>query len=178
MEHSDQMALGPESVSVKQRVCCCTLLSGRFTRFTRLSVCVNHASALELRTTLTVDRGAKAAADAGSNWIGIVIGRCDARRCDIMWDGVSTKIKEQKRGKEVSQADVFFACSPWGEETGRGRANEEGERARWEVEGEEASGGGWDLLRAYEGTIVGHSAWPHKRARISCTLPRLAALRI
>jgi hypothetical protein len=33
----------------------------------------------------------------------------------------------------------------------RGRANEEGERARWEVEGEEASDGGWDLLRAYSG---------------------------
>jgi hypothetical protein len=39
-----------------------------------LRVCVNHGSTLLLRTTLTVDRGAKAAAEAGSNWIGIVIG--------------------------------------------------------------------------------------------------------
>lgn len=76
MEHSDHIAFAPESVSVRHRVCCCTLLSGRLTRFTLLSVCVNHGSAFDGKTTLTVDRGAKAAADAGSSWIGIVGGRC------------------------------------------------------------------------------------------------------
>lgn len=35
-------------------------------RFMRFSVCVNHGSTFELRTTLTdVARGAKAAAEAG-----------------------------------------------------------------------------------------------------------------
>jgi len=74
MEHSDQMALEPDRVSVRHRVCCWTLFNGRLTRFIRFNVCVNHGSALELRTTLTVDRGAKAAAEAGNNWIGIVAG--------------------------------------------------------------------------------------------------------
>lgn len=37
-------------------------------RFIRLSVCVNHGSTFELRTTLTEDAlGAKAAAEAGSS---------------------------------------------------------------------------------------------------------------
>ena len=76
MELSDQMAFFPERVSVRHRVCCCTLFNGRFTRLTRFRVCVNHGSAFEFKTTLTVDRGAKAAAEAGSNEIGIVIGRC------------------------------------------------------------------------------------------------------
>src|SRR5690349_24416893 len=72
MEQSDQIALEPERVSVRQRVCCWTLLRGRLTWLTRLSVCVNQGSTLELRTTLTVERGAKAAADAGSNEMGMV----------------------------------------------------------------------------------------------------------
>jgi hypothetical protein len=67
MEHMDQIALGPDSVSVRHRVCCCTLFNGRLTRFTLFNVCVNHGSAFEFRTTLTVERGAKAAADAGNN---------------------------------------------------------------------------------------------------------------
>jgi hypothetical protein len=75
MEHSDHMALVPDRVSVRHRVCCWTLLSGRLTRFMRFNVCVNHGSALELRTMLTVPRGAKAAAEAGSSCITIVIGR-------------------------------------------------------------------------------------------------------
>jgi hypothetical protein len=38
----------------------------------RFNVCVNHGSTFELRTTLTDDAlGAKAAAEAGSNWGGI-----------------------------------------------------------------------------------------------------------
>ena len=76
MEHSDHIAFDPESVSVRQRVCCCTLFNGRLTRFTLFNVCVNHGSTFEFKTTLTVDRGAKAAAEAGSNEIGIVTGRC------------------------------------------------------------------------------------------------------
>jgi hypothetical protein len=39
----------------------------------RLSVVVNHGSTLELRTTLGAERGAKAAADAGNNMVGIVV---------------------------------------------------------------------------------------------------------
>jgi hypothetical protein len=37
-----------------------------------LRVAVNHGSTLELRTTLHVDRGAKAAAEAGNNIVGIM----------------------------------------------------------------------------------------------------------
>jgi hypothetical protein len=72
MEHSDQMAFEPDSVSVRHRMCCWTLFNGRLTRFIRFSVCVNHGSTLEARTTLTDDRGAKAAAEAGNNETGIV----------------------------------------------------------------------------------------------------------
>jgi len=77
MEQSDQMAFEPDSVSVRQRVCCCTLFNGRLTRLTLFNVCVNHGSAFEAKTTLTLERGAKAAAEAGSNEIGIVaLGMC------------------------------------------------------------------------------------------------------
>lgn len=40
-------------------------------RFVRLSVWVNHGSGLELRTIVGADRGAKAAAEAGSRVTGI-----------------------------------------------------------------------------------------------------------
>jgi len=41
-------------------------------RFIRFNVAVNHGSTFELNTTLTDEAlGAKAAADAGSNWGGI-----------------------------------------------------------------------------------------------------------
>lgn len=40
-------------------------------RLIRFSVCVNHGSTFELRTTVGADRGAKAAAEAGSREIGI-----------------------------------------------------------------------------------------------------------
>ena len=84
MEHSDQIALGPERVSVRQRVCCCTLFNGRLTRFTRLSVCVNHGSTLDAKTTLTFERGAKAAAEAGSNEIGMVDGFVSGGVCETV----------------------------------------------------------------------------------------------
>lgn len=62
------MAVGDDNVSVKHLWCCGTLLRGRLTRFIRFSVCVNHGSTLELRTTLTEDAlGANAAAEAGSS---------------------------------------------------------------------------------------------------------------
>jgi hypothetical protein len=70
-EHNDQIALGDERVSVKHLVCCGILLSGRLILLILLSVAVNQGSTLVLRTTLQVDRGANAAADAGNNIEGI-----------------------------------------------------------------------------------------------------------
>ena len=66
------MAEGEERVSVKHRECWETLFKGLFTRFILFSVAVNQGSALELRTTFGVPRGAKAAADAGSKVMGMV----------------------------------------------------------------------------------------------------------
>lgn len=81
----------------------------------RFSVCVSQGSTFELRTTLTVERGAKAAADAGSNEIGIVAGRDDiCERCDIMWDGGDNERKENKRnGNGCLRRNYAFAGSPW-----------------------------------------------------------------
>ena len=62
------MAVDDDNVSVKHLWCCGTLFRGRLMRFMRLSVCVNHGSTFELRTTLTEEAlGAKAAAEAGSS---------------------------------------------------------------------------------------------------------------
>jgi hypothetical protein len=93
MEQSDQMALGPDSVSVRHLICCCTLFNGRLTRFILFSVWVSQGSTLVFKTTLTVERGAKAAAEAGNNDIGMAA---------IMWDGknVSTESKKRKRREE------------------------------------------------------------------------------
>jgi hypothetical protein len=66
------IAVEDDNVSVRHLWCCGTLLRGRLMRFMRFSVCVNHGSTLELRTTLTeVARGAKAAAEAGRSCGGI-----------------------------------------------------------------------------------------------------------
>jgi hypothetical protein len=75
---------------------------------------------------LTFDLGAKAAAEAGSNEIGIVVCVVCARRCDIRWDGLSKiQRKEQKRGyKKMSLADIIFREAPWIEEERQGRAGE------------------------------------------------------
>lgn len=43
-------------------------------RLMRLSVAVSHGSTLELSTTLGAERGAKAAAEAGNNIVGIMVG--------------------------------------------------------------------------------------------------------
>lgn len=85
------MAFSLDRISVRQRVCCMTLLRGRFTRFTLLSVWVNHCSGRpDPSTTLTEDAlGAKAAAEAGSSCGGIV------SRC-VVGDG-------RRRGSEVSK---------------------------------------------------------------------------
>lgn len=117
MEQSDHIALEPERVSVRHLVCCCTLFNGRLTRLTLFKVCVNHASGFEPRTTLTVDRGAKAAAEAGNNETGMVGYVVGARRCGIRWDGFSDKTKGTKKNerveKKLSLAVVdIFACSP------------------------------------------------------------------
>jgi hypothetical protein len=72
IEVSVHIAVEDDNVSVKHLWCCGTLLRGRLMRFMRFSVCVNHGSTLELRTTLTeVARGAKAAAEAGRSCGGI-----------------------------------------------------------------------------------------------------------
>jgi len=99
MEQSDQIAFGPESVSVRHLVCCCTLFNGRLTRLTLFNVCVNHGSALDAKTTLTFERGAKAAAEAGSNEIGMVVvfQMVCARRYDIRWDGFNDLKERNKR---------------------------------------------------------------------------------
>jgi hypothetical protein len=48
-------------------------LSGRLIRFILLSVWVSHGSTLVLRTIVGADRGAKAAAEAGRRFMGIVV---------------------------------------------------------------------------------------------------------
>lgn len=73
IEHKVQMADEPERISVKHRKCWGTLFNGRFTRFTRFNVAVNHGSTLEFSTIFGVARGAKAAAEAGKRVIGIVM---------------------------------------------------------------------------------------------------------
>jgi hypothetical protein len=97
MDDRDQMAFLPDSVSVRHRICCCTLLRGRLTRFIRLRVWVNHGSTLELRTTLTFALGAKAAADAGNNWIGIMDVCSDIRAMVLYGTAESTLRKEQTK---------------------------------------------------------------------------------
>jgi hypothetical protein len=72
IEQSVHMAFGEDNVSVRQRVCCGTLLRGRFIRFILLSVAVNQGSTLELNTMLHVDLWAKAAAEAGNSIVGIM----------------------------------------------------------------------------------------------------------
>jgi hypothetical protein len=73
IEQRVQMAFVEDSVSVKHRVCWVTLFNGRLTRFTLFNVAVNQGSTLAARTTLGDDLGAKAAADAGSRILGIMI---------------------------------------------------------------------------------------------------------
>lgn len=80
MEHRVQIALGDDRVSVKHLVCWLTLLRGRLTRFTLFSVAVSHGSTL-FNTTFGDDRGAKAAADAGSKTVGILTARKE--RCSV-----------------------------------------------------------------------------------------------
>ena len=53
-----------------------TLFKGLLILLVLFNVAVNHGSALVFRTTLGADRGAKAAADAGNRFIGIMIDLC------------------------------------------------------------------------------------------------------
>jgi hypothetical protein len=75
---------------------------------------------------LTFDLGAKAAAEAGSNEIGILYEWYVRDVCDIRWDGLSKiQRKEQKRCyKKMSLADRIFREAPWIEEERQGRAGE------------------------------------------------------
>lgn len=66
------MAFFDESVSVRHRVCWVTLFKGRLTLLTRFRVAVNQGSTLVFNTTFGDDRGAKAAAEDGSNTVGIM----------------------------------------------------------------------------------------------------------
>ena len=84
-----------------------------------------------------------------------------------MWDGYQRKREEQKRvERSVSGGyDNFFGKLALGGSEGerqkKRRANEGGERGRggrWRVG--KASGGGWDLLRAYE-----RRSWATRRGR-------------
>ena len=72
MEHKDQMALDDERVSVRHLVCWGTLFNGRLVLLILLRVAVNQGSTFVLRATLQIDRGAKAAAEAGNNIVGIM----------------------------------------------------------------------------------------------------------
>lgn len=72
MEHNDHIAFGDESVSVRHLVCCITLFKGLLILLVLFNVAVNQGSALVFSTTLGADRGAKAAADAGNRFIGIM----------------------------------------------------------------------------------------------------------
>jgi hypothetical protein len=98
IDDNSQIAEDAPKVSVRNRSCWGTLLRGRLTRLMRLSVCVSHVSTRGPSTIVGFDRGAKAAADAGSSCKGIAVsssdtalgcvyvvwtgGRCDAMRCD------------------------------------------------------------------------------------------------
>jgi hypothetical protein len=53
-------------------VCWGTLFNGRLILLIRFNVAVNQGSTLAFSTTLQSDRGAKAAADAGNNIVGIM----------------------------------------------------------------------------------------------------------
>jgi hypothetical protein len=72
MEHNDHIAFGDDRVSVRHRVCWGTLFNGRLILLILLRVAVSQGSTLVLRTTLHVDLGAKAAAEAGNSFIGIM----------------------------------------------------------------------------------------------------------
>lgn len=73
MEHNDHIALGDDRVSVRHLVCCGTLFNGRLILLILFRVAVNHGSTLVLRTTLQVERAAKAAAEAGNSIAGIMV---------------------------------------------------------------------------------------------------------
>lgn len=88
-----------------------------------MSVCVNHGSAFEARTTLTLDRGAKAAAEAGSSEMGMVgeeggggFGRCVDETVGCSMEAVST-IREGNKTevKEDVSGEIRFSCEfAWG----------------------------------------------------------------
>jgi hypothetical protein len=101
------MAFGEDNVSVRQRVCCGTLLRGRFIRFILLSVAVNQGSTLELNTMLHVDLWAKAAAEAGNSIVGIMNTGCfrlidkakwNGKQCSRRGDGTERESERMRGG--------------------------------------------------------------------------------
>ena len=73
MEHNVHIADGDDRVSVRHLKCCGTLFNGLLIRLILFSVAVSQGSTLVLRTTLGDDRGANAAADAGSSTVGMMM---------------------------------------------------------------------------------------------------------
>ena len=63
-------------------------MRGRLILLMRLRVAVSQGSTLEFSTTLHVDRGAKAAAEAGSNIVGIMSYRFYAVDALLIWCGM------------------------------------------------------------------------------------------
>ena len=74
-EHKVHIAEGDESVSVKHLKCWGTLFNGLLIRLILFSVAVNHGSTFVFSTILGAERVAKAAAEAGSNWAGMIMSR-------------------------------------------------------------------------------------------------------
>ena len=71
MDQRVHMAGGADRVSGRHRKCCGTLFNGLLILLILFNVAVNHGSTLVFSTILGEDRGAKAAAEAGNNVIGM-----------------------------------------------------------------------------------------------------------
>lgn len=98
------MAFGDERVSVRHLVCCATLFRGLFTLLTLFRVAVSHGSTFVFSTTFGDDRGAKAAAEAGSKTVGIMTAREGSSVCT--WTSMMSVIRITQwkggGGKEVN----------------------------------------------------------------------------
>jgi hypothetical protein len=120
MEQSDHIALDFERISVRNPVCCCTLFNERLTVLTLFSVCVNHGSTWEASTTLTFDLGVKAAAEVGSNEIGIVCGWY--LRDNALSDGTAYQGFKEKNKTACLDAHGSFEPDSWERDDPRDRA--------------------------------------------------------
>ena len=73
IEHNVHIADGDDRVSVRHLKCCGTLFNGLLIRLILFNVAVSQGSTLVLRTTFGCERGANAAADAGSKIVGMAM---------------------------------------------------------------------------------------------------------